>query len=97
LHRERDLARRRRRVPERGGGEIQGALARLRGVAVTSLEEILAAAVTLGLPDLIQLISALAQDLEKKSFSNQSVVDAIDVAADAAEDAKFPPAAPESA
>jgi hypothetical protein len=84
-------------VSERGRGEIQGALAGLRGDAVTSLEEILAAAVTLGLPDLIQLISALAQDLEKKSFSNQSVVDAIDVAADAAEDAKFPPAAPESA
>jgi hypothetical protein len=60
---------------------------------VTSLEEILAAALALGLPDAIKLLSAVAQDVEKRSVSPQSVVDAINVAADAAEDAKFPPEA----
>ena len=59
---------------------------------MTSLEEILAAALTLGLPDAIKLLSAIAQDVERRSISPQSAVDAIDVAADAAEDAKFPPA-----
>ncbi len=55
-----------------------------------SLEEVIASALALGLPDLIKLGEAIATEIETRQSPVAAEVAAADVAADAAEDAKFP-------
>ena len=60
-------------------------------VAVTTVEEIIAVALTLDIPKLYQLMESIIADLKNRSISVQSEIGVIDLAADAEEDVKFPP------
>jgi hypothetical protein len=58
-------------------------------VAVTTVEEIIAVALTLDIPKLYQLMESIITDLKNRSISVQSEIGTIDLAADAEEDVKF--------
>ena len=53
--------------------------------------ELLAAAIALGLPDLIKLIQSLVANAQGQGVSLETLTAAANTAADVAEDAKFPP------
>ena len=60
-------------------------------VAVVVVEDVIAAAATLDIPKLYQLLESIIADLKNRSISVQSEIGTIDLAADTEEDVKFPP------